>query len=98
MLTAVTGLALAGALLAQALVTRRLWRSDLYEAPQKTAQTVLIWLLPVLGAAVVHAGLRQHEDVRRLPANQDGGEHASLWEDGPLGDDAPPPDPGSPDV
>jgi hypothetical protein len=94
MLPVVTGLALAVALVAQALVTRRLWRSDLYEDRQKAAQTVLIWLLPVFGAAVVHAGLRQRDDVRRLAPNREGGEHEALWENAPVDD----PSPGSPDA
>jgi hypothetical protein len=33
-------------LAANVVITRRLWRSPLFERPQKLAQTVLIWVLP----------------------------------------------------
>jgi len=31
---------------ANALTTRKLWRSSLFEHPQKVAQTILMWLAP----------------------------------------------------
>ncbi|MGC4064017.1 MAG: hypothetical protein QM784_05140 [Polyangiaceae bacterium] len=37
----------------QAAVTWWLWRSDVYERAEKSAQTKLIWLVPFLGAALV---------------------------------------------
>jgi hypothetical protein len=61
------------------LVTRRLWASDLYTREQKIAQTVLAWALPVLGAAIVYAAVRQRDDVPRLRSNPEGGDHESLW-------------------
>ena len=45
-----TGLAIA-LVIANALATRRLWASAMYEPPQKIAQTVLVWLVP--GSVVV---------------------------------------------
>ncbi len=43
----------------QALVTVRLWRSDGFERRHKIAQSQLIWLVPVVGAAVVSMALAQ---------------------------------------
>jgi hypothetical protein len=57
----------------QTWVTVRLWRSALYSRGQKIGQSVLVWVLPVLGAAAVYAGLRQCDDVSRLPPNSDFG-------------------------
>jgi hypothetical protein len=54
-----------GAVLYQAFVTVRLFRFDGYSAGQKRAQSFLIWLLPVLGAWVVHLVIRTTE--RPLP-------------------------------
>ena len=34
----------------QGVATWNVWRSDLYERPQKVAQTRLIWLMPLIGA------------------------------------------------
>lgn len=69
----------AAAILAQSFITVRLWRSDLYSRDQKIAQSVLIWILPVVGSIVVYAGLRQQDDVARLAPNPENGEHESLW-------------------
>lgn len=41
----------------QLWVTRKVHRSDAYEATQKRAQTKLIWFVPVIGALVVFAML-----------------------------------------
>lgn len=54
--------------MAQMGVTVRLWKSALYAREQQIAQTALIWLLPLIGAMIVYAGLRHAEDVRGLPA------------------------------
>jgi hypothetical protein len=35
-----------GVALANAFTARKVWRSSLFERPQKIAQTVLIWLVP----------------------------------------------------
>jgi hypothetical protein len=48
-----------------ATVTRRVWRSGIYERRQLIAQTTLIWLLP--GAALVVAAILKDEAPRRAP-------------------------------
>lgn len=55
--------------LAQIGVTVRLWKSALYAREQQIAQTVLVWLLPLIGAIVVYVGLRHAEDVPGLPTS-----------------------------
>jgi len=55
---------LLAALVFQIWVTVRLRRTPIFDPPQKSAQTKLIWLVPVLGAAIVFAvlvGEEQHE-------------------------------------
>jgi hypothetical protein len=47
----------------QARTTLSVWRSKLFDRPQKIAQSQLIWLLPVIGAAIVMSVL-QDEDAR----------------------------------
>jgi hypothetical protein len=47
----------------QARVTRRVWRSEAFDRPQKVAQSKLIWLLPVVGAVLV-ASVLEDEDQR----------------------------------
>jgi len=57
-------LSLAAALVFQIWVTVRLRRTQLFDLPQKSAQTKLIWLVPVIGAAIVFSvlvGEEQHE-------------------------------------
>jgi hypothetical protein len=54
--------------LSQVAVTYLLWKSPLYAREQQIAQTVLVWLLPVVGASIVYAGLRHAENVRGLPS------------------------------
>jgi len=52
------------ALVFQVWVTVRLRRTPLFDSPQKNAQTKLIWLVPVIGAAIVFSvlvGEEQHE-------------------------------------
>ena len=46
-------LALVGAFFFQIWVTIRLWKSDLYIRSEKSAQSKLVWLVPVLGAVIV---------------------------------------------
>lgn len=38
----------------QTYVLWRVWTSDMYSMGQKSAQLVIIWLLPILGAGIVH--------------------------------------------
>lgn len=48
----------------QIWVTVRLRRTPIFDSPQKNAQTKLIWLVPLIGAAIVFAvlvGEEQHE-------------------------------------
>ena len=47
-----------GAVLYQAFVTVRLVRFGGYSTGQKVAQSFFIWLLPVLGAWIVHLVIR----------------------------------------
>ena len=42
----------------QTYVTIRVWRSDQFSAAQKWMQTILIWVLPALGAVIAHMVLR----------------------------------------
>ena len=52
------------ALVFQIWVTIRLRRTPIFDPPQKSAQTKLIWLVPVIGAAIVFTvllGEEQHE-------------------------------------
>ena len=57
--------ALVGVIGFQVWLTRRVWRSSLYERDQKLAQAKLIWLLPVLGAAIVFTVLQQEDEAAR---------------------------------
>jgi hypothetical protein len=57
-------LGLISVLLFQIWVTVRLRRTPIFDPPQKSAQTKLIWLVPLVGAAIVFAvlvGEEQHE-------------------------------------
>ena len=56
-------LVLIGIVLFQARTTQRVWRSKAFDRPQKVAQSRLIWLLPLVGAAIVGAVL-DDEDQR----------------------------------
>ncbi|WP_437725638.1 hypothetical protein [Sorangium sp. So ce861] len=71
MLVVISWATIAAAIVVQAYITARLWRSDLYSREHKIAQSALIWLLPVVGAIVVYAGLRQHDDVSRPTPNSE---------------------------
>lgn len=52
---------LLAALVFQSWVTLRLRRAQIFDASQKRAQTKLIWLVPVLGAAIVSSVLASEE-------------------------------------
>jgi len=45
------------------IATIRLSKSELNEKPQKFFQTILIWLLPVIGAVIVSMLLNQFEPI-----------------------------------
>jgi hypothetical protein len=47
----------------QLRVTTRVWRSQAFDRPQKMAQSKLIWLMPLIGAALV-ASVLEEEDER----------------------------------
>lgn len=49
----------------QIWVTLRLRRTTLYDRSQKSAQAKLIWLLPVVGAAIVFSVLVSEEAYER---------------------------------
>jgi hypothetical protein len=56
---------LALVLVFQIWVTVRLRRTPIFDSPEKGAQTRLIWLVPVIGAAIVFAVLRSEERMER---------------------------------
>ncbi len=57
----VLGAGILGVLLYQVLVTIRLVRFAGYSTGQKIAQSLIIWLVPLLGAWIVHAVIRMTE-------------------------------------
>lgn len=59
------GLVLLGVLGFQVWLTARVWRSNAFEREQKLWQSKLIWLLPVLGAAIVFSVLVQEDQAAR---------------------------------
>ena len=54
-----------GALVFQVWVTLRLRRTQIFDPSQKRAQTKLIWLVPVIGAAIVFSVLMSEEQYER---------------------------------
>ncbi len=54
----------------QAWLTRRVFRSHLYERKQKIWQAQLIWLLPILGAGLVFTILQEDKQAERDAASQ----------------------------
>jgi hypothetical protein len=49
----------------QAWLTFRVFRSGLYERKQKLLQVQLIWLLPIVGAALVFSVLREDDAAQQ---------------------------------
>jgi hypothetical protein len=49
------------------VTTRRVWRSKLFDRPQKLAQSQLIWLLPLIGAAIVSSVLEDEDRREKGP-------------------------------
>lgn len=49
----------------QAWLTRRVFKSKLYDRKQKIYQTQLIWLLPIVGAGVVFSVLQDDAKAER---------------------------------
>jgi len=51
----------------QARTTLRVWRSKLYDRPQKIAQSQLIWFLPLIGAVIVMSVLEDEREREKGP-------------------------------
>jgi hypothetical protein len=51
----------------QARTTLRLWRSKVFDRPQKIAQSQLIWLLPLIGAVIVLSVLDDEDQRAKGP-------------------------------
>ncbi len=60
-MTTAIALALLAALIFQIWVTVRVWRSDAYLHTEKSNQSKLVWLVPVLGAVIVLSVLTEEE-------------------------------------
>jgi hypothetical protein len=63
-------LAVAVVVVFQAWLTRRVWKSELYERKQKIWQAQLIWLLPIVGAGLVFSILQEDRKAERDAASQ----------------------------
>lgn len=61
----------AGALVFQIWVTLRLRRTQIFDSAQKSAQFKLIWLLPVVGAAIVSSVLASEEQYEAREERKD---------------------------
>ncbi len=62
-------LVLAAVVAFQAWLTRRVFKSQLYERKQKIWQAQLIWLLPILGAGLVFSILQEDRKAERDAAS-----------------------------
>jgi hypothetical protein len=51
----------------QLRVTTRVWRSQAFDRGQKMAQSKLIWLLPLIGAALVMSVLEEEDERAKGP-------------------------------
>lgn len=51
----------------QARTTMRVWRSKIYDRPQKVAQSQLIWFLPLIGAVIVMSVLEDESEREKGP-------------------------------
>lgn len=51
----------------QIWLTRRVWRSSMFDRSQKVNQSKVIWLLPIVGAALVFALMPPDDDERQPP-------------------------------
>jgi hypothetical protein len=72
MLGSVWALGLVGAaVLFQIWVTWRVRKTPIFDGSQKSAQTKLIWFVPVIGAAVVFAVLQSEEQYERREDRKD---------------------------
>ena len=62
--------AVAAVLAFQAWLTRRVFKSNLYERKQKIWQAQLIWLLPILGAGLVFTILQEDRKAEQEASSQ----------------------------
>jgi putative copper export protein len=62
--------AVAAVVVFQAWLTRRVFKSHLYERKQKIWQAQLIWLLPILGAGLVFTILQEDRQAEREASSQ----------------------------
>ena len=46
------------------LVTLKLLRKEEFDKKQKIRQAIIIWILPLLGAAIIYAFLRSEDEPR----------------------------------
>ena len=63
-------LALVAVVVFQVWLTRRVFKSHLYEKKQKIWQAQLIWLLPILGAGLVFTILQEDQKAEREASSQ----------------------------
>lgn len=63
-------LAVAAVAVFQAWLTRRVFKSQLYDRKQKIWQAQLIWLLPIVGAGLVFSILQEDRRAERDAASQ----------------------------
>jgi tellurite resistance protein TehA-like permease len=63
-------LGLVGVLVFQAWVTRRVWKNPFWERSEKVAQIRLVWLLPLVGAAIVHSFQQDEDQARRTSSGE----------------------------
>lgn len=56
-----------GILAFQARATLQVWRSKIFDRPQKIAQSQLIWFLPLIGAAIVLSVLQDETEREKGP-------------------------------
>jgi putative copper export protein len=61
----VLALIVAAVVVFQAWLTRRVFKSQLYERKQKIWQAQLIWLLPIIGAGLVFTILQEDRQAER---------------------------------
>jgi cytochrome bd-type quinol oxidase subunit 2 len=61
----VIGVVIAAAVVFQAWLTLRVFRSQIYERKQKIWQAQLIWLLPIIGAGLVFTILEEDRKAER---------------------------------
>jgi putative copper export protein len=63
------GLVVACVVAFQIWLTRRVFRSTMFERKQKIWQAQLIWLLPIIGATLVFAVLQEERDQGGGPSS-----------------------------